>query len=78
MTNTYFPNASPYLKAYELLECVLIADRKAFTATFHVGELPQIKDDEYYVVEVRRVPLPPLEMKLDEALPLPAYMPEVT
>lgn len=72
MANIYPPEGSPNLKARELLEAVLQAERQYFIMPFHAPELG-IKPNEYYVVEVRRVQVPAIDQTLDMALPLPEY-----
>lgn len=69
--NLYFPESSPNLKAFELLEAVRNLGRHFYRMPFHAPTL-NIEPGVYYVVEVRRVELPDMG-KLEEAMPLPEY-----
>lgn len=70
--NRYFAESSPNLKAFELLEAVIKLGRQFYRMPFHAPTLG-IEPGVYYVVEVRRVEVPPIDKTLEVALPLPEY-----
>lgn len=74
--NLYFPESSPNLKAFELLESVINLGRHFYRMPFHAPTLG-IEPGTYYVVEVRKVTLPDMG-KLEEALPFTEYEPVTT
>ena len=69
------PSFSMNYYAATLLAKMLEAKRDFFTQSFHSPKF-DIQPNEYYVVEVRRVPLPPIEIRLEAALPLPVALRE--
>ncbi len=75
--NLYFPESSPNLKAFELLEAVRNLKRDFYWMPFHAPTLG-IEPGVYYVVEVRRVESPPIDQTLEKALSLPEYEPVTT